>query len=84
MVGIVSGAAVAQTDVEIAVRSKHEVAAVVIRERLDDERAGLAGHQRKSNRDAGIGDERIGRRPQETRDDGVAGRIGEVDEEAAA
>ena len=39
--------------------------------------------KRRSNRDAGIGDERI-RRPAEPRDDRVAGTIREVDEEAAA
>ena len=83
MIRIVAGAAVAQADVEKAVGAEREVAAVVIRERLRDEARPPAPPQRRSKRDAGIGDERIRRTP-EARDDRVAGGVREVDVEAAA
>jgi hypothetical protein len=81
MVGVVARSAVAESDVEISVGTEREVAAVVIRERLRDDPACAFELQVEARRR--IRDERI-RRPQESRDDGVAIRIREVDEEAAA
>ncbi len=54
MFGIVAGAAVAEADVEVAVRTEREMPAVVIRERLRDRRRRRpAPPNRRSNRDAG-------------------------------
>ena len=80
---IVARAAVAEADVEIAVRTEREVAAVVIGERLRDERRPVGAAPAQIEPRRGIGDDRV-RRAAEARDDGVAGAVGEVDEEAAA
>src|SRR5262245_46286787 len=79
MVRVVARSAVAKADVEKAVRAEHEVPAVVVRERLADEREARAPAQVEARRR--IGRERVVRRSQKPRDDGVARSIGEVDEE---
>ena len=78
MIGIVARPAVAHPDVQIAVRPEHQVAAVVVRERLRDERRAATPLQIEAGR--GVRDERIRRRSAEPRDHGVAG----VDEEPSA
>ena len=75
---IAAAAAVAQADVEIAVGTKRQVAAVVIRERLLDEAAAVGPHQVEAR--AGI--DRALRVARVARDHGVAVEIGEVDVEA--
>ena len=83
VLGIVARAAVAHADVEKAVRAEGEIAAVVIRERLADERE-RPSLQSQIEARRRIGDQPVRRRSPEARDDGVAGAVGEVDEEAAA
>ena len=80
---IVSRAAVAEADVEKAVGAKRQVAAVVIGEGLRDERGSARAAPTQIETRARIGDQRVAR-SHEPRDDGVAGRVGEVHEEAAA
>jgi hypothetical protein len=82
MIGIVAGPAVAEPDVEETVRSEREMAAVVVGERLPDDRQPGAPAQIETGR--GIGDEPIVRAAPEARDDRVARAIGEVDERARA
>ena len=81
--GIVARTAVAEADVQKTVGTEHEIAAVVVRERLRDERRARGAAPAQIEAGARIGDEWIGRSP-EPRDHRVAGRIREVDEEAAA
>ena len=81
MFRVVARAAIAEPDVEIAVRSEREVSAVVIGERLRDDALRPVELQIESR--GRIGDERIGR-AREARDDGVAVWVREVDVEAAA
>src|SRR5262249_5998582 len=81
--GVAPCAAVTEADVQVTIRSEHEIAAIVIRKRLRDERrtAGAAPPQVESRhrvRHRGIV------RSPESRDDGVTGTVGEVDEEPAA
>jgi hypothetical protein len=80
VVRIVTRSPVAEADVEIAVGAEHHVAAVVVGERLPHDGEPRAPAQIESR--GGIGDEGIRRRALEPRHDGVAGAIGEVDEEA--
>ena len=83
MAGIVARPAIAEPDVEIPVRTERQVAAVVIRERLIDERG--TATRPSADRTASPASATTGsRRPPESRDDGVAVRVREVDEEAAA
>ena len=83
MVRVVTGSAVAEADVEKPVGTEREVAAVVVREGLRDERltGGAAPAQIEPRR--GVRADAVVR-PPKTRDHGVAGAVGEVDEEAAA
>jgi hypothetical protein len=81
VVRIVAAATIAEADVEVAVGSEHEVAAVVIRERLADEPIAAGPSEIEPRR--GIRDERI-RRPPKPRDHGVAVRVGKVHEHATA
>src|SRR5262249_50326986 len=82
MIRVVARSTVAEADVEKAVGPEDEIAAVVIGERLPDERQPRAPAKIEARR--GIGDERIARRSPEPRDDGVARAIREVDEHAPA
>ena len=79
--GIVCGAAVAQSDVQISIGAKGEVTAVVIRKRLVDpcRTGGSVPAQIKTRRH--VGGQRIGRAA-EARYHRVAGSIREVHEEA--
>ena len=52
MRGIVAGTAIAQADVEKTVGTEREVPAVVVRERLRDERRAARPFQRRSNRES--------------------------------
>ena len=83
MIRIVARAAVAEPDVEVSVRTEHEIAAVVVRERLRDERVarGAAPPQVEPRRR--VGHDRIARAAK-PRDDGVAGWVREVHEEPSA
>src|SRR6185436_6514415 len=80
---IVGRPAVPHAAIEIAVRPERQVPAVVIRERLRDARgtAGAAPSQVEPRRR--VRDDGTGCAP-ESRDDRVAGTIGEVHEEPAA
>jgi hypothetical protein len=80
MAGVVSGSAIAHADVQISVRPEHEVPSVVVRKGLSDERVASAPTQVESG--ARVGHEQIRRSP-ESRNDGVAGLVGEVDEDPA-
>ena len=83
MIGIVARSPVAETDVEIAVRTKREMPAVVIGERLSDERRPRRAAPSQIEPRGGIGHYRI-RRAAQAGDDGVAGAVREVDEEPSA
>ena len=82
VVRIVAAAAVAQADVEIAVGTEGEIAAVVIRERLPMNRSPVG--QRKVEARRRIDLEGRRGRPHEARDHRVAVRVREVEEHAAA
>ena len=67
---VVARTAVAHADVEIPVRAEREVAAVVVVEWLGDDPLAVGPAEIEARRR--VGAERIGRRPSEPRDDGVA------------
>ena len=67
MVGIVAGSAVAEADVQVAVRTEGEMAAVVIRERLRDRGRSARAAEAQIEPRRGIGDERIRRAPEPRR-----------------
>ena len=76
--GVVGLATVARADVEVAIGAEHEVAAVV--QRLGVRNESLAGRPLEVETGRRVSDERIGRAI-EPRDDGIAGRVDEGDEE---
>ena len=80
MLRIVSGSAVAEPDVKVTIGPEHQVAAIVVGERLRDEpgSAELQIEARRGIRDVAVGG------ALEPCDDRVAVRIGEVDKESAA
>ena len=82
MLGIVAGAAVAEADVEIAVGTERQVAAVVVRERLRDERVAAAPPAQIEPRAGSATSGSADRRKRATTVSPA--RVGEVDEEAAA
>ncbi len=57
MIGIVTGAAIAEADVEIAVGAEREVAAVVIGEWLRDEGGAAGAVEAQIEPGCGVGDE---------------------------
>src|SRR5262245_36926140 len=79
---IVARTAVAEANVEEAIGPERQMTAVVIGERLRDGRRAVRAAPTQIKPRSGIGDDR--RRPAEAGNDGVAGSIGEADEEAAA
>ena len=72
---------VAHAHVQIAIRAEHQVPAVVIRERLRDERATVRPDQVLAGRE--VGAERIVLRAVDARDNGIARKVREVDEHAS-
>ena len=81
MIRIVAGAAVAETDVEKTVRPEGEVPAIVVGERLLDDRRPANAIPPEIESRRRVRDERIGRAA-EARDDGVAVGPREVDVKA--
>jgi hypothetical protein len=80
VIRIVAAAAVADADIEKAVWTEPQRAAVVIRKlRMPDHALACRPPEIEPRRR--IGHERVGRRLREARDDDVAVEIGEVDEE---
>src|SRR5438093_391155 len=83
MAGIVARSAVAQADIQKAIGAENQIAAVVVRERLSDERGAARSVPAQVESRTRIGDQGI-RRTLKSRDDSVAAEVGEVHEEAAA
>ena len=77
VVWIVAAAPVAHADVQKPVRSEREIAAVVIGERVEDERLSVRPDEVEPR--AGVGDERIAIRSKEPGDHDMAGRVRKAD-----
>ena len=79
---IIAGASITHRDVEVSIGSKVHIAAVVIGERLDD--VWRAAWEEQIEATGGVGLQWIPGASEETRDDGIAAGVGEVDPEPSA
>ena len=76
MIRVVRATAVAQPNVEIAIAAKRQVATVVLAVGLHDERVAARPHEIKTA--FRVCNERIVVRSEESRDDGVTGRVNKI------